>query len=319
MNSNDVTAVAREAMAMRRAMAGQNPQPVPLDRGLKAVVFLFAWGLMMGLGLLIGGAIGGGPGAPVGMGIGGFFGFFLALWASAVVRVAAQWERSVVLRFGKFHATKGPGLMFVFPVADSISMVDTRLLTLAIPKQQVITRDNVPVSIDGALFFQVRDPERAVTTVQDYRAAIMQYAQASLRDVAGGMSLDDLLSEREKIQELIAQHVESRATAWGIHVDAIRLLDIDMPEDLKKMMSRQASAEREKRATITKAEGDRDAALNLAAAAKTMLEAPGAMQLRTLQTLDGLGSSPSNTVVMAVPVEVLELARRLGINVPPKS
>ncbi|MBL8911790.1 MAG: slipin family protein [Archangium sp.] len=316
MNSNDVTAVAREAMAMRRAMQGGQPQPMPLDRGLKAMVFLFVWTVVSGLGLLIGGGVGGAAGAPVGFGFATFFGFFIALWASAVVRIAAQWERSVVLRFGKFHATKGPGLLFVFPVADSVSMVDTRLLTMPIPKQQVITRDNVPVSIDGALFFQVRDPERAVTTVQDYRSAILQYAQASLRDVAGGMSLDDLLSEREKIQEQIAQTVESRSTAWGIHVDAIRLLDIDMPEDLKKMMSRQASAEREKRATITKAEGDRDAALNLAQAARTMIEAPGAMQLRTLQTLDGLGSSPSNTVVLAVPVEVLELARRLGVTVP---
>lgn len=315
MNTTDVTAVAREAMAMRRAMAIAQQQAAPLDRGLKVVVFLVVWGLFSALGLLIGGGVGGAPGAPVGLGLGMFFGFFTALWASAVIRIAAQWERSVVLRFGKFHSTKGPGLLFVFPVADSVQMVDTRLLTMSIPKQQVITRDNVPVSIDGALFFQVRDPERAVTTVQDYRSAIMQYAQASLRDVAGGMSLDDLLSEREKIQEQIAQHVESRSTAWGIHVDAIRLLDIDMPEDLKKMMSRQASAEREKRATITKAEGDRDAALNLAAAARTMLEAPGAMQLRTLQTLDGLGSSPSNTVVLAVPVEVLELARRLGVTV----
>jgi len=132
---------------------------------------------------------------------------------------------------------------------------------------------------------------RAVITVQAYRHAINQYAQASLRDVVGSMSLDDLLSEREVIQTRIAEAVESRSVAWGMHVDAIRLLDINMPEDLKRMMSRQASAEREKRATITKAEGDRDAALNLAAAANTMAESPGAMQLRTLQTLDGLGSS----------------------------
>ena len=147
-------------------------------------------------------------------------------------------------------------------------------------------------------------------TVQDYRHAISMYAQASLRDVVGSMTLDELLSEREEIQTRIAETVETRSKSWGMHVDAIRLLDINMPEDLKRMMSRQASAEREKRATITKAEGDRDAALNLAAAAKTMAESPGAMQLRTLQTLDGLGATPSNTVVLAVPVEVLELAKR---------
>ncbi|MGZ6028685.1 MAG: SPFH domain-containing protein, partial [Myxococcaceae bacterium] len=162
------------------------------------------------------------------------------------------------------------------------------------------------------IFFQVRDPERAVITVQDYRFAVSQYAQASLRDVIGSMTLDELLSERDQIQSKIAAVVESRASTWGTHIDSIRLLDIDMPEDLKRMMSRQASAEREKRATITKAEGDRDAALNLAAAAATMAASPGAMQLRTLQSLDGLGSSPSNTVVIAVPVEVLELAKALA-------
>ncbi len=137
--------------------------------------------------------------------------------------------------------------------------------------------------------------------MQDYRFAVSQYAQASLRDVIGSMTLDELLSERDQIQSKIASVVESRASTWGTHIDSIRLLDIDMPEELKRMMSRQASAEREKRATITKAEGDRDAALNLAAAAATMAASPGAMQLRTLQTLDGLGSSPSNTVVLAVP------------------
>jgi regulator of protease activity HflC (stomatin/prohibitin superfamily) len=183
---------------------------------------------------------------------------------------------------------------------------------LDIPHQQVITRDNVPVKVDGVIFFRVEDPEKAVMSVQDYRYAISQYAQASLRDVVGSMSLDELLSERDQIQERIEEVVEEHTKAWGIHVDSIRLLDIDMPEDLKRMMSRQASAEREKRATITKAEGDKDAALNLAAAAATMAESPGAMQLRTLQTLDGLGSSPSNTVVLAVPVEVLDALARLG-------
>ena len=319
MNSTDVTNVAREAMAMHRAsqQAGQHggQLPVPLDRGLKVVVFLFTWFLVTVLGVAVGGGLGGAAGAPVGLGLGIFFGFFFGLWASQVVRVAAQWERAVIMRFGKLQAVKGPGLFFVFPVADNVQLVDTRLLTIPIPHQQVITRDNVPVAIDGALFFEVRDPQKVVVSVQDYKKAIMQYAQASLRDVAGGMSLDELLSERDKIQEQIAQTVESRSEKWGLHVDSIRLLDIDMPEDLKRMMSRQASAEREKRATITKAEGDREAAVNLAAAAKTMTEAPGAMQLRTLQTLDGLGSSQANTVVVAVPVEVLELAKRLGVTV----
>ena len=149
--------------------------------------------------------------------------------------------------------------------------------------------------------------------MQDYRFAVAQYAQASLRDVIGSMTLDELLIEREQIADDDRAARRERPPALGHCTSTrIRLLDIDMPEDLKRMMSRQASAEREKRATITKAEGDREAALNLAAAAATMAASPGAMQLRTLQTIDGLGASPSNTVVLAVPVEVLELAKALA-------
>ena len=151
----------------------------------------------------------------------------------------------------------------------------------------------------------------AVIKVQDFRFAISQYARTSLRDVIGQMTLDQLLAEREQIESAIAKHVETDTGAWGLEVVGIRMEDIDMPEELKKMMSRQASAEREKRATITKAEGDKDAAVNLAVAARTMSESPGAMHLRTLQTIDGLGPSASNTVVLAVPIEMMEIINNL--------
>ncbi|MBI5725010.1 MAG: slipin family protein [Planctomycetes bacterium] len=225
---------------------------------------------------------------------------FAILWGVVVlgIRVAAQWERGVVLRLGKFSSTKGPGVIYIIPIIDYVRFVDTRILALNIPSQKVITKDNVPAEIDGALFFQVSDAGKAITEIQDYQFAISQYAQASLRDVVGGLSLDELLSERERIQVAIGQALEARIKEWGVHVDSIRLLDIEMPEDLKRMMSRQASAEREKRATITKAEGDKLAAVNLSEAARLMLQSPGAMQLRTLQTIDGLGPSPSNTVVL---------------------
>ncbi|MFL5320713.1 MAG: slipin family protein [Myxococcaceae bacterium] len=315
INSGDVAAIARDALAARAQQRSQRQgvEHVSLGGPLRLVIFLAVWATGSLIGLLIGGGMGGVAGMGMGFVASTVFSFFVALWASRIVRIAAQWERGVVLRLGKFHSLKGPGLMLIFPVFDSVRFVDTRLLTMDIPHQQVITRDNVPVQIDGSLFFMVKDPEKAVITVQDYRWSISQYAQASLRDVVGSMSLDQLLSERDVIQAQIALSVESRSQAWGIHVDAIRLLDINMPEDLKRMMSRQASAEREKRATITKAEGDREAAVNLAAAAKTMSESPGAMQLRTLQSLDGLGASQSNTVVLAVPTEVLELARALSV------
>ena len=231
------------------------------------------------------------------------------IWAILVgifvsgIRVAAQWERGVVLRLGSFQSVKGPGVLYIIPFLDFVRFIDTRVLVLNIPSQKVITKDNVPAQIDGALFFLVKDAERVVIAVQDFRFAISQYAQAALRDVVGGLSLDELLSERERIQERIKE--------WGVHVDSIRLLDIEMPEDLKRMMSRQASAEREKRATITKAEGDKLAAENLTQAARTMSQMPGAMQLRCLQTIDGLGPSSSNTVIL-FPVEWIQGLRALA-------
>jgi regulator of protease activity HflC (stomatin/prohibitin superfamily) len=225
---------------------------------------------------------------------------FAVLWGIVVsgIRVAAQWERGVVLRLGKFQSVKGPGMMYIVPFIDNVRFIDLRLLTLNIPSQQVITRDNVPAAIDGVLYFLVSDAEKAVIHIQDFSFAIAQYAQATLRDVVGGLSLDELLSEREQIQKRIAEVVEEHIKNWGLHLDSIRLQDIEMPEDLKRIMSRQASAEREKRATITKAEGDKIAADNLAAAAAIMERTPGAMKLRTLQTIDGLGAGPANTVVM---------------------
>lgn len=236
----------------------------------------------------------------------------LALFIASAIKIAAQWEKAVVLRLGRYHTTKGPGLFFIIPLVDEIRVVDTRILTMEIPKQQVITKDNVPVSINGVLYFMVEMPEHAVIAVQNYRYAMSQFAQAALRDVIGGVTFDDLLAEREQVGKEIERIVEKESKEWGLKVTQIRIMDVDIPEELKKMMSRQASAEREKRATITKAEGDKLAAVNLAAAAHTMLESPGAMQLRTLQTLDGLGNASSNTVIFALPVELFELAKRFS-------
>ncbi len=235
---------------------------------------------------------------------------FAIVWGVLVsgIRLAAQWERAVILRLGRFQSVRGPGILYVIPFIEYARFVDLRLLALNIPMQKVITKDNVPAEIDGVLFFLVSNAEKAIISIQDYQFAIAQYAQASLRDVVGGLTLDELLAERQQIQERIGATVDERIREWGVHVDSIRLLDIEMPEDLKRMMSRQASAEREKRATITKAEGDKIAAVNLSAAAATMLQSPGAMQLRTLQTIDGLGPSPSNTVII-LPAELAEAAR----------
>lgn len=238
--------------------------------------------------------------------------FVADLVLSSAVRLAAQWERAVVFRLGRYHSMRGPGLFLLLPVIDQMRVVDTRVMAVDVKKQQVITRDNVPVTIDGVLFFRVVKAEDAIIKLQDYRHVVTQYATTSLRDVIGQMTLDELLVEREQIAKAIEAHVEKDTRDWGLEVTGLRIQDIDMPEELKRMMSRQASAEREKRASITKAEGDKIAALNLAEAARTMATSPGAMQLRTLQTIDGLGPTSSNTVVLAVPIDILETVQALG-------
>jgi regulator of protease activity HflC (stomatin/prohibitin superfamily) len=273
---------------------------------VELAAFLVLLAITIGLAILIGRAS---PALGIFVGV---VGTIASALLAASIKVANQWERGLVLRLGEFQSIRGPGLFFVVPIVDRVRMVDTRVLAADIARQEVITKDNVPVSINGALFFRVTSVEDAVMKIQDYIYGISLLAQTALRDVVGGMVLDELLSERERIGKMVEHAVETDSKEWGLHVTGIRLMDIDMPEDLKRIMSRQAGAEREKRATITKAEGDRLAAENLAAAAATMLASPGAMQLRTLQTLDGLGPTASNTVVLAIPVEVLQLAQRFS-------
>ena len=235
------------------------------------------------------------------------FGFIIFI--SLSIRIIQQYETGVVFQLGRYSRTLSPGLNFIIPIVEQSVVVDMRISTNDIPKQQVITKDNVPVAINGVVYFKVVDAQTAVIKVQNYLYAVSQYAQAALRDVVGGMSFDELLAEREKIGEEIEKVIQEQAKNWGLEVTAIKLQDVEVPEDLKRMMSRQASAEREKRATITKAEGDKLAAFNLAEAAKTMTQSPGAMQLRTLQTIDGLGPTASNTVVIAVPVDIMEAVK----------
>jgi regulator of protease activity HflC (stomatin/prohibitin superfamily) len=246
---------------------------------------------------------------PAGLAVPILGGVFAGAILAASVKVVAQWERMIVLRLGKFRVTAEPGLRLLLPVFDTPMFVEMRVQTVPIAQQQAITKDNVPVVVNGVIFFKVVDAERAALTVQDYRSAIWRLAQATLRDVAGKLSLDELLSHQDRLESEIAQNIASASAGWGLHVEAIKLEDISVPEELKKMMSRQASSEREKRATIIKADGDRQAAAALAEAAATMAASPGAMQLRTLQTIDGLGPSASNTVVLAVPLEVVDVMR----------
>jgi len=250
----------------------------------------------------------------VGVLFGSFWFIIIIVVIAAIlgIRIINQWENGVRFRLGKYKDTLQPGLRIIIPFIDSIRKIDMRIVTIDIPKQQVITKDNVPVTINGVVYFKVSDAATAVIKIQEYQYAVSQYAQTALRDVAGSMMLDNVLTERESIGKDIEKIVEKASAQWGIEIHEIKLQDIDMPEDLKRIMSRQASSEREKRATIIKSEGDRMAAENLSKAAAIMAKTTGAMQLRTLQTIDGLGPSASNTVILAVPVDVLELAQNMN-------
>ena len=287
---------------MTRSFASPSYEHVSLGSGLRGIIFAVcaAISLLLMFGIF---AVTGMP-----------FGVIIILEAIILatistlvsgIRITAQWERAVILRFGSFNSVKGPGIIYVIPIIDYARFLDMRVLTLNIPKQSVITKDNVPIEVDGVVFFKIEDAEKSIVKIQDYRFAISQYAQNSLRDVLGGLSLDEVLAERERVQKEVYEHFKEKVKEWGMYVDSVRILDIQMPEDLKRVMSRQASAEREKRATIIKAEGDKLASVNLSEAARIMLESKGAMELRTLQTIDGLGASPSNTIVL-FPIELIQ-------------
>jgi len=227
------------------------------------------------------------------------------------IKIIDQYEKSLVFTLGKFTGIREPGLRLIVPIIQRMVKVDMRVRTIDIEKQQVMTKDNVPVNVNGVVFFKVSKVEDAIIKVQDYGYSLSQYAQTALRDVIGGMTLDAILVERQQIGEEIKKIVDKETDQWGLDIQVIKLQDIEVPDDLKRIMSRQAAAEREKRAVIIKSEGDRDAAKNLSQAADVMSKSRGAMQLRTLQTLDGLGPTASNTVVLALPVEVMEFFQKL--------
>ena len=220
------------------------------------------------------------------------------------IKIIDQYERGVVLTLGSFSGVLSPGLKIVIPILQRLIRVDMRITTSDIPQQEVITRDNVPVGINAVVYFQVERPDDAVLKIQDYSYAITQYAQTALRDVIGGVELDMLLTEREKLAEQIKALVDKETSEWGINVTAIKMQDIELPADMKRVMAKQAEAERERRATIIRAEGELKASENLKKAMENM-SASGAISLRTLQTIEATTANPANTVVFALPTEIM--------------
>jgi len=237
------------------------------------------------------------------LGVLAVFAFFLALSA---VRIIYEYERGILFTLGKFSGLMDPGLRFVIPIVQSMQKVDTRIKTVDIAKQEIMTKDNVPVSINAVVYMRVISPEKAVLKIQDYVYAVSQYGQTALRDVIGNKELDFVLTERTQIADEIKQLVDKETDEWGIDITAIKVQDIELPIDMKRVMARQAEAEREKRATIIKSEGEVIASSNLRKAADMLGQAPGALYLRTLETLSDISSDQSNTIVIPLPMELLK-------------
>ena len=231
----------------------------------------------------------------------------VALAAAAIsLRVVTQYERALVFRFGRvLDQVRGPGLAMIVPIADRLHKVNMQIVTMAVPAQEGITRDNVTVKVDAVVYFRVIDPVRAIVSVQDYPFAVSQVAQTSLRSVIGKSELDDLLTNRERLNEGLELMIDNPAVEWGIHIDRVEIKDVALPETMKRSMSRQAEAERERRARVISAEGELQASDRLAEAAATMADTPGALQLRLLETIVEVAAEKNSTLVLPFPVELL--------------
>ncbi len=236
-------------------------------------------------------------------------GLFLLL---ASVKVIMEYERAVMFTLGKYSKTLNPGLNIIIPILQSVRKVDIRIQTVDIPKQEVMTKDNVPVSVNAVVYMRVISPEKAVLKIQNYGFAVAQYGQTALRDVIGNKELDYVLTEREQIAKEIKELVDKETDEWGVDITSIKIQDIELPVDMKRVMARQAEAEREKRANIIKAEGEVISSKNLKIAADTLSKADGAMHLRTLQTIVDISSDPSNKIILAVPLEILRAFEKIA-------
>ena len=223
------------------------------------------------------------------------------------IKVVNQYERGIILTLGKYTGTKEPGLRVVWPGLQKMARVDVRSTPIDVPKQEVITKDNVTVNIDAVVYFRVINPERAVLETTNYVAATSQFAQAALRDVSGNVNLDDLLSRRDEISTQIKSIVDQQTDPWGIDVEMVKLQNIELPHDMKRAMAKEAEAERERRANIISADGEKQASQTLAEAAQILANSAGAINLRTLNTLERISTEPSQKTLVLLPTEILDV------------
>ena len=229
---------------------------------------------------------------------------FVVIFVLSGIKVINQFERGVVLTLGKFTGVRQPGLQIIVPVFQRLIKIDQRTNTIDIPKQEVITKDNVTVNVDAVVYFRVNDAEKAILEVANFVYASSQFAQAALRDVTGNVDLDDLLSKRESVSQQIEQIVDAETEKWGIDIENVKIQNIELPQDMKRAMAKQAEAERERRAVIITAEGERQAAKGIAEAAVILAKSEGGMNIRTLQTLEKIASEPSQKTLVIMPTDM---------------
>ena len=233
--------------------------------------------------------------------------FFVLLYAIAAVKVLREYERGIVFRLGRLvQEPKGPGLFFLIPIVDRMVRVDLRTITLNIPPQEVITKDNVPVRVNAVAYFRIVSPKDAIVQIENFMVATSQIAQTTLRSVLGQHQLDELLSEREKINSILQEIIDEQTAPWGVKVSVVEVKDVEIPQGMQRAMARQAEAERERRAKVIAAEGEYQASERLKDAALVIEAHPVALQLRYLQTLIEVGSSPATTIVFPAPLELLK-------------
>lgn len=234
----------------------------------------------------------------------GFVILIIAIYVLSGIKVINQYQRGVVLTLGKFSGMRNPGLQIIIPFFQQMIRVDIRTNTIDIPKQEVITQDNVTVNVDAVVYFNVTDPSKSVLGVANYIYATSQFAQAALRDVSGNVDLDSLLSKRDEVSGQIKEIVDKQTENWGVNIDSVKVQNIELPQDMKRAMAKQAEAERERRAVIITAEGEKAAAKGIADAAATLAKTPGGMTIRTLQTLEKVSAEPSQKTLVVLPSDM---------------
>ncbi len=243
---------------------------------------------------------------PVAIGLG----IFLGCWLLAGIKVVLEYERLVIFRLGKYKRTIGPGVVYIVPILEKSQKVDLRIITADVPRQEVMTKDNIPVLANTVVYYKVEKPEDAIIKIENFAYAVRQYTQAALRDVMGNMELDSVLTDREKVATDIRSIVDQATSDWGIDIKSINIQEIELPAEMKRAMAKQAEAEREKRAVIIASEGELGAADNLVKAANMMASDPGALQLRTLQTIRDISQDPSEKIVIFMPSGISELLKK---------